>query len=86
MTSGFCNHYTGNDDILYSGGWRKANVAVNGTLEIQNSVISNGSAAGLFISSSSTINGMNSSDTDFETTLLSQNTISDNADVGILLQ
>ena len=78
--------YAGNDDILYSGGWRKANVAVNGTLEIQNSVITNSSGTGLFISNSSTINGMNSSDTDLETTLLSQNTFSDNADTDILIQ
>ncbi len=78
--------YAGNDDILYSGGWRKANVAVNGTLEVLNSVLTNSSGSGLFISNSSTINEMSSSDSDLESTLLSQNTFNNNGNADILIQ
>ena len=78
--------YAGNNDILYSGGWRKANVAVNGTLEIQNSVIKNSSGIGLFVSSSSTVNGMSSSDSGLETDLQDQNTFENNADSWLLIQ
>ncbi len=78
--------YAGNDDLLYSGGWRKANVGINGTLEIQNSLITNGSGTGLFISSSSTVNGKNSSDSELESTLLSENTFNNNADSAVVIQ
>lgn len=76
----------GNNNLLYSGGWRKANVALDGTLEIQNSVIKNSNGLGLFISNSSTINGMSSSDSNLETTLLSQITFESNVDLSVLIQ
>lgn len=78
--------YAGNDEVLYSGGWRKANVALDGTLEIQNSVITNSSGTGLFISNESTVNGLSSTDADLESTLLSQNTFEDNAESALTIQ
>lgn len=78
--------YAGNEAVLYSGGWRKANVAVDGTLEIQNSVITNSGGTGLFISNSSTINGMSSSDVDLQSTLLSENTFDVNAESAVTIQ
>ena len=78
--------YAGNDEILYSGGWRTANVALNGTLEIQNSVITNGSGTGLYISNSSTVNGMLSTLAELESTLLSENTFTSNAGSALTIQ
>ena len=77
--------YAGIEAVLYSGGWRKANVAVDGTLEIQNSVLTNGSGAGLFISNSSTVNGLSGTDADLESTLLSQNTFNSNTEAALII-
>ena len=78
--------YAGNEAVLYSGGWRKANVAVDGTLEIENSVITYSSGTGLFISNNSTVNGMSSSDADLESTIITQNTFDNNADSAVTIQ
>jgi len=78
--------YGGKEALLYRAGYRKANVAVHGTLEIQNSVIANSDGTGFFISNSSLINGMNSTDEDLESTLLSENSFSNNADSAITIE
>lgn len=76
----------GNNEILYNSGWRSANVAVNGVLEISNSEITNSAAMGIFVSNTATVNGKTSADADAVTTVESANTFSGNANGNVIFQ